>query len=210
MILDGVEYVMSGDLLAKYSVPRTGDTWAAMYPDITDWSNVQQFANAFVRDALIYEAKMDGISGIIRKVSEGWWTCASPVSVSTTFGEEYRCRSSAPSGGTTYQRYSPGYNIAINENWHDRTSQYNTRERAKIQNIYHEMGHALMHKTHTCEYASIMKGGGQFCAGTDSRGSLDPSEQIAWQNSDHWKIVMEEMFDSPHIYQASPFHPNNN
>ena len=130
----GTEYVLLGDLETQYNTHRTE---SERFPDVIwdqgDQENLNSMVRAFVRDATTHGADLDlsNTRHNLRLRPPTYW-------------DDPRI------GGTSYYSTRPGYDINININvWNDLNGIQ------KIQLVYHELGHGLLHAGHICDRTTI-------------------------------------------------------
>lgn len=213
LVLDGVEYLMKGEMLNRYKDARSGDSFNRAYSD-TDLNNVGEIADAFIRDAMINGAWIDGIDGVIEVVSRSWWDCSgtgpSEADIYTS-GCRFSPGDNVPAG-TAYGRYSEGYNIRLRNTAY---SYLDTMNRFEL--VYHELGHALLHLKHSCSFPDIMNDGAFPDFGTeDNRYCYGINEfEFTEENVNYyrtfasWRPLVRRMFTSTEIYYGSPRHPRH-
>ena len=143
LIINGEEFTMVGDLLTYYTAPRGGNDFDSRYPEMarSDWNNIQDYAIAFVRDALYNQHEIDGLEGSIS---------TQPRASRQSWVDNPNIRA------TSYASCSPGFNIRyVEEDWNSNVVF------DKILTTYHELGHALLRRNHKCvleDGFTIMRG----------------------------------------------------
>ena len=131
----GAEYVLLDDMgITDLRTPRTEtERFPNLNWDAINKEDLTTIVEAFVRDAVTHGARLDlADRHILRIRPSSYW-------------------SDPRIGGTSYNSTSPGYDININR------AQWNSIPTGigKIQLIYHELGHGLLHAGHVCERTTV-------------------------------------------------------
>ena len=152
----GTEYTLVGEMETYYTTPRTD---AERFPDI-NWEevNVGNFTSmvkSFVRDAISHGANLD-LSTVENSIIE--------LSHPSRWNYISTNPRNQPAGSAFYPG-APGFRIYLNEyHWSQiNDNQWHSAGIRKIQLVYHELGHALLHSGHVCDryggWAAVMATG---------------------------------------------------
>ena len=186
--ISGTEYVLVGDLAAQYNTPRTDESFSDVNWAEVNAGDLTSIVRAFVRDATTHGAEMDLSDSrhFIGVVSSTNWNFRST---------DPKRQPAATSVGSR----DPGFSVDINEYWWNRST-----NREKIELVYHELGHGLLHFDHVCDYAwrfdtnrvytyfAIMKTG--TCGST-----IDDYNDVS---SRYGEFFIEDLLD--HFFYESP------
>ena len=143
LVIDGIEYSMIGDLRVYYTTSRATGSPDVRYPEIArgNWNNIQDYAVAFVKDALYNQHEIDGLNGSIS---------LAPRNSRQAWIDNPNIRA------TSYASCAPGFNVRyVEEDWNSNATI------DKIITVWHELGHALLKRNHKCileEGFTIMRG----------------------------------------------------
>ena len=138
--IKGTEYVIISDMgIENITVPRTNEE---RFSEL-DWDQINEgdltsIVKAFVRDAVSYGANLD-LSDLRHQIQ---------IASSRNWNHLDEHPPNQPAA-TSYGSVRPGFNIRINDYW---WNHHTTTGIRKVKLVYHELGHALLHLGHLCDF----------------------------------------------------------
>lgn len=197
-IVDGMEY---------YTTPRPN---LNPYSDI-DIDNLDTYVHAFVKDAILSGKSLDlSVSGrslltqyatkVGTQTIRGYEVTIADNSVNFVDGDGFYLGLNI--GGSSWNSVQPGFRITINRDLYYTHTSYQT-DTNKRELMYHELGHALLHRAHVCSYSAIRIDTGTYevpsIMSTGSCGRYfsdwNPGEVTGYDMS-VWKQAIQYMYDT--------------
>ena len=152
--IQGEDYQFVGDYMMDYRMPRPTTYQANIqtrYSDIQNWDDPNEILHAFIRDGILRGANFDfgDSTSFMSIVGDDHWNCVDC---------RYPGRSSENlPGGSSYNSHLPGYRIALRQSyWDTFTEERGSYYYGRLNLVYHELGHALIHLDHSCNNYGIM------------------------------------------------------
>ena len=175
--IENKNYRVAGDIMDLIGPARTGTTYPEAYPEISE-DDVNSYIFAFYKDAALNGRldELDGIEGVITLEPDTYWTTRGDISAG-----------GAIPYGSARSVTQDGYLVRIRRSYHEQQNGYypfgssvsknRLRRHYKIDNIYHELGHALLQLNHSCDTNHIMRGGSCLGPGYGApiRAYIEPS-----------------------------------